>query len=383
MKTEKLYYKDSYIKEFDALVLSCDKSDKGYDVVLDKTAFFPEAGGQTSDKGYINDARVFDAREINGVIHHYTESAVNVNESVQCVLDFEERHSKMRSHTAEHIVSGLFHSLYGIENTGFHLGSLDVTFDTSEVVTREMLKKVERLANEAVCKNAPVTAYMPTESELSSLEYRSKLDLKEDVRIVHIEGYDDCACCAPHVAYTGEIGMIKFLDAVKHKSGSRIRMLAGMDAYDHLVTVTEQAQRISVLLCAPTTEIADEVDRLHSAKCELDRRQSELGRELAAAKAEALSPTAGNAVLISPIAESDALRALVNTAAPKVGGITLALFGEECDYRYVLYTESPDFSSIVKNANAALGGKGGGRAPMAQGSYRATIEEIKKYFGAD
>ena len=380
MKTEKLYYKDAYIKEFDATVLSCEQTESYYDVVLDKTAFFPEAGGQTSDKGYIGNSRVIDAREIDSVIHHYVENAINVNDCVHCALDFEERHNKMRSHTAEHIVSGLFHSLYGIENTGFHLGSSDVTFDTSEVVTAEMLMRVERLANEAVCKNVPVTAYMPADSELESLEYRSKLDLKEDVRIVHIEGYDDCACCAPHVAYTGEIGMIKFLDAVKHKSGSRIRMLAGMDAYDYLSEVTSEAHRISVLLCAPMTEVADEVERLHSSKCELDRRYSELGRELAVSKAEALSPTEGNAVLLSPIADNDALRALVNAAAPKVGGVTLALFGEDGAYRYVLYTESSDFNDIVKKANAALDGKGGGRAPMAQGSYKASLLEIKKYF---
>ena len=380
IKTEKLYYKDAYIKEFDAVVLGCKKIDGGYDVVLDKTAFFPEAGGQTSDKGFINNSRVLDAREIEGVIHHYTDKPINVNECVHCELDFKERYNKMRSHTAEHIVSGILHSLYGIENTGFHLGTLDVTFDTSEVVTRDMLMRVERLANEAVCKNAPVTAYFPKDSELPDLVYRSKLDLTSDVRIVHIEGYDDCACCAPHVAYTGEIGMIKFLDAVKHKSGSRIRMLAGMDAYDHMAAVSEQAQRISVLLCAPTTEVADETERLHKAKCELDRRIAELGRELAVSKAEALLPTSGNAVLVSPIGDNDALRTLVNTASPKVGGVTLAIFGEDGAYRYVLYTESSEFTDIVKRANAALGGKGGGRAPMAQGSYSASLSEIMKYF---
>ena len=155
-KTEKLYYLDAYIKEFEADVLSSDECDLGFDTVLNKTAFFPEEGGQYSDKGYIDGVYVFDVQEKDGIIHHYTKEPINVNKSVQCSINFEERFDKMQQHTAEHMISGFFHKLYGIENTGFHLGAVDVTLDTSAPVTKEQLSEVERLVNIAVFKNIKI-----------------------------------------------------------------------------------------------------------------------------------------------------------------------------------------------------------------------------------
>lgn len=379
-KTEKLYYKDAYVKEFDAVALSCDACECGFDIVLDKTALFPEEGGQYSDKGYIGSAFVFDVREKGGVIHHYSKEAINVNKTVHCKLNFEERFDKMQQHTAEHMISGFLHKLYGIENTGFHLGAVDVTLDTSAPVSREQMAEVEALVNLAVTRNLKIETSFPSPDELPRLKYRSKLDLTENVRIVDIGDVDSCACCAPHVAYTGEVGFIKLVDAVKRKEGSRIRMLAGKRAYDYIAKIALEASAVSVMLSAPVTEISGEVEKLLSAKCELDSKISAMGREMAEAFAASFAGTDKNAVFCYPTFDTEAMRVFVNKCSEKVGGALVCLSGEEGDYKYILYTDSPDFQNIVKNANAALSGRGGGKAPMASGSFKATLLEIKKYF---
>ena len=379
-KTEKLYYKDAYIKEFDSLVLSCEECKEGFDTVLDKTAFFPEEGGQYSDKGYIDGVYVFDVREKDEIIHHYTKEPINVNKTVHCAIDFEERFDKMQQHTAEHMISGFFHKLYGIENTGFHLGAVDVTLDTSRQVTREQLAEVERLVNLAVFRNIRIETSFPSTEELKNLDYRSKLDLTENVRIVDIGDVDSCACCAPHVAYTGEVGLVKFVDAIKRKEGSRIRMLAGKRAYDYIAKITAEASAVSVMLSAPVTDIAAEVEKLLSAKCELDSKLSAMGREMAESLAASFRGSEGNAVFYYPSFDTETMRAFVNSASQKVKGTLVCLSGQEGDFKYILYSECPDFQSIVKDANAALSGRGGGKAPMASGSYKTSLLEIKKYF---
>lgn len=378
--TEKLYDVDSYIKEFCATVIFCTECERGYDIVLDRTAFFPEGGGQSSDKGFIDNAEIFDVQEVNGEVHHYSKTPVFVNKSVQCTINFDEKFEKMQCHTAEHIASGFFHSLYGIENVGFHLGYPIVTFDTSGEVSENMLREVERLANEAVFKNLPITVSFPSKEELSALEYRSKLELSQDVRIVTIEGVDSCACCAPHVASTGEVGIIKFIDCQRHRGGSRISMLAGRRAYEYLCSVFSAARGVGALLSAPITEIERETERALAARADSDYRLSLMGREAARAFAESLSFTEGSAVVCYPMLDTDALRTFVNIASEKVGGTLVALCGEEENYKYILYSASDDFQTIVKKANAALMGKGGGRAPMAQGSFCASLEAIKKFF---
>ena len=379
-KTEKLYYTDAYIKEFDAKVISCEKCDKGYDIVLDKSAFFPEEGGQYSDTGYIADAEIFDVRIIDDIIHHYSKTAVDVNKNVHCVLNFDERFDKMQQHTAEHIISGFFHKLYGVENTGFHLGAETVTFDTSSPVTKEELFAIEKVVNEAVTKNVKIETVFPSSDELVFLEYRSKLDLTENVRIVNIGEFDSCACCAPHVNYTGEIGLVKIVDSVKHKGGSRVSMLAGARAYEYVSKIACEASAVSVMLSAPVTNISTEVEKLLLSKAALEYKLSEMGRATAELLASAISESDGNAVFYYPMLDMDSLRAFLNSASEKIKGTLVALVGEEGSYKYILHSNSPDFNIIVKEANAALSGRGGGRAPMASGTYSSKLSEIKNHF---
>ena len=209
--TEKLYYEESHLKTFKAKVISCEPCGEVYRAVLDRTAFFPEGGGQAADTGYLGDIQVTDVKEKNGIIYHTIAENIIPGTEVEGRIDWELRFSRMQQHTGEHIVSGLIHGRFGYDNVGFHLGEEVCTLDLSGPLTKEQLREIEYAANEAVFANIPVEICYPSKEELVSMEYRSKIEIEGQVRIVTIPGYDVCACCAPHVKRTGEIGLIKFV----------------------------------------------------------------------------------------------------------------------------------------------------------------------------
>lgn len=378
--TEKLYYKDAYIKDFRATVISQERSEGGFDVVLDRTAFFPEEGGQSSDRGNIGSASVLDVKEKDGVIYHFCDTPPTVGEILDCHIDFEERFEKMQCHTAEHIICGIIHKLYGYGNVGFHLNSEEVVFDIDAPMTRKELDEVAAIANRAVYENRPVTAYFPTKDELRSLEYRSKLELFENVRIVNIDGYDTCACCAPHVAYTGEIGSIAILDFEKHRGGTRIHMLAGKRAEEDYRARCAVTRRISALTSEPQKTIDEAVERLLTEAEGLKQSLKASRITEAELRAELLKGTDKNAVVVIPNFGIPELIAYSNSAVKKVGGILVALSGEEGGFKYVISSGSVDLKALSKEINTALSGRGGGRPEMLQGSFASSLSEIEAYF---
>lgn len=377
--TEKLYYSDAYIKEFFAEVISCEPFENGFVTVLDKTAFFPEEGGQSADKGYIGDAFVKDAYEKDGVIYHLTDKAVPLGQ-VFCKINFDERFEKMQLHSAEHILCGIIHTLYGLDNVGFHIGDEVVTFDISAPLDRSQLDKVEEMANEAVFSNLKIETFFPEKEELPRLEYRAKLDLTESVRIVKIGDVDSCACCAPHVNYTGEIGIIKILDFEKHRGGLRIIMTAGRRAVLDYRKKYENILKISALLSAPQEDTAES---LASYMKEVEAIKYDL-KTLRIKKAEALAntyeATEGNAIISLEGFAPEELRAFANAYKAKVKGYLVVLSGEEKNYRYIIMKNNAELSSDVKEINKALLGRGGGRGEMVTGTFASTLCEIKRYF---
>ena len=377
--TRKLYYEDAYIRNFSAEVLSVTECDGGYDVVLDSTAFFPEEGGQSADTGKIGTAEVYDVFEKDGIVHHLTKTAPEIG-SLECTIYFDPRFEKMQCHTAEHIVCGIIHKLYGFENVGFHLGADEVVFDVGGILTREDLNRVELLANDAVFANLAVTTSFPSSEELSTMEYRAKLDLTENVRIVSIGDVDSCACCAPHVARTGEIGMIKLLDFMKHRGGTRIWLVAGRRALLDYRTKYENILRISALLSAPQADTADTLEKHIKDTEELKNRLKHTRVALAESEANAMPDANKNAVCILDNYSFDELRAFVNAYKNRVGGITVAISGADGEYKYILASETVDLAKEIKTINAALLGRGGGKPGMVQGTFLTTAEKIKECF---
>ena len=378
--TEKLYYKDAYIKTFSATVTSCEPVGDEYEAVLEKTAFFPEEGGQYADTGKIAGIAVTDVREAYGIIYHKIKEPISVGTAVECEIDFEERFEKMQCHTAEHILSGVLHSLYGVDNVGFHLGREDVTLDVSRPLSWDELMRAEELVNRAIFENIEVVAVYPTPEELPSLEYRSKLELTENVRIINIPGYDSCACCAPHVKYTGEIGFLKILDAVKLRGGMRITVTAGARCYRVMRLAFENLGAISRLLSVPKLECADAVLRLHASVEEYKSMLKACRIQSIVREAEGISYSGGNLVHFFENADYDSLRAAVNVLSDRVEGTLVLLSGSDGNYKYVILKKGADLRSEIKDINSALLGRGGGNSDFAQGTFSSSADEIKAYF---
>lgn len=377
--TEKLYYTDAYIKEFSATVIDSYEDNGRYVAVLDRTAFFPEEGGQSADGGIIGDATVTDVREKNGIIYHYVDTPIEIGKTYPCRIDFDERFEKMQCHTAEHIISGAINRLYGLDNVGFHLGKTEVTMDVNGYLTREQLDEIELIANRAVFENVAVTTSFPSSDELKNLEYRSKLNLTENVRIVNVEGYDLCACCAPHVARTGEIGLIKILDFEKHRGGLRINIAAGYRALFDYREKYANVLKASALFSEPQATVANAAESFLASYEEMKGKLKATRLTNARLEAKLIPKTDSSLVCYYPDLSADEMREIVNCAKDKVGKILVVLTGNDGDYKYVMTSSSIDLSPIYKQMNADLHGRGGGRDNMIQGSIASDIETIKAY----
>ena len=377
--TEKLFYQDSQRSTFTAIVREVRPSGNGYEIILDRTAFFPEGGGQSSDTGSLGGVSVSDVQEIDGKIIHYTDGPLVEGTEVEGCIDWTERFSKMQQHTGEHIVSGLIHKIYGYHNVGFHLGTDSVTLDFNGVVPKEKLHEIEQLANEAVAKNLPVQVLYPTDEELSKISYRSKIEIEGQVRIVVIDGYDVCACCAPHVKQTGEIGLIKLVGMQNYKGGVRISMLCGFRALEDYYQKEKNNREIAVMLSAKEYETAVEVERLQEELAMKKAKIAELERKFLEQKVETLD-ISGEIVCLFEETDPVMTRELVNLLLKKGAKMAAVFSGNEREgYRYVLGSRSLDVRKNGKLLNEAFHGRGGGKPEMVQGTVQGKREEIEAF----
>lgn len=376
--TEKLYYQDSHLFTFEAAVLDCRKEKKGYSVVLDRTAFFPEGGGQLADTGVLGGVRVLDVHERGGEIRHYTDAPLEIGAHVEGFVDAEQRLRRMQNHSGEHILSGLVHNAYGFDNVGFHMGAECMIIDFSGELTWEQLTELETRANEVVRQNIPLHIWFPDANELQSLEYRSKLELTENVRIVEIPGVDRCACCAPHVERTGEVGIVKILDSQRHRGGIRVSVVCGLDALEDYRARQESVTEISRALSAKRGEVTRAVQRVLNEQQSMKERCDALSLALIRFMAEAEPETAGNILVFDATLGEIAQRELVNRLMEKAGGFAAVFCGSNEDgWRYIIGSKRLDLRAMSREINAAIQGRGGGTPQMIQGSARADRAEIE------
>ena len=380
--TNLLYNQSSYIKVFSAVVLTCEPSERSgqYAVTLDRTAFFPEQGGQYADTGLLGGVRVLDVQLSDGVAVHTLEAPLVPGDVVEGVLDWETRYDRMQNHTGEHLVSGCIHAMFGYDNVGFHMNDELLTLDTSGELSTEQLLAVERRANEAVFANVPVEVTYPAPQMLETMEYRAKLELTEDVRIVTIPGWDACACCAPHVASTGEVGLIKITDAIRYKGGMRITLKCGRRALADYECKQGVLSAIAVALSAKPEEAYDAFLRQQNVIAEQKTALLRLKKELLAYRLASLAPTEGNLCVFEPDADADTLRAIVNAGVEKCGGICAAFSGDDGHgYLFVIGAKQIPLRARAKEITAALSGRGGGSDQMISGTVRAAEAEIRAY----
>ena len=380
--TKKLYDLDSHQKVFTAQVLSCTPEPSGrWQVVLDATAFFPEGGGQLPDQGTLNDVHVLDVQETPDGICHTTDGPLEPGSTVTGTLDWSLRFGRMQCHSGEHIISGIAHRRFGCNNVGFHMGTDAIILDFDRELTWDQLTQIENEANAVITDNRPITAEYPSEEVLKDLDYRSKLDLTENVRIVTIPDCDVCACCAPHVSFTGEIGLVKLLSFMRHRGGVRIWMAAGRMALEDYQVKQSNITAISAALSVKQEEAAQGVDRMKQDLQDLKQQLNETRQALMKEKCKTLPETDGNLCLFEPDLDSQGMRTLVNAGAEKCSGLCAVFAGtDKKGYRYVIGSQSIDLRAKAKEINQALSGKGGGQSSMIQGTATAPRKVIAAFF---
>ncbi len=386
--TEKLFYQDSSIKEFTAVVESCMQGKDGmFEVILDQTAFFPEGGGQYADTGVLlvgeKEIKVVDVQEKNEIVTHYVTEAIEQGSKVTGKLNYEERFSRMQQHTGEHIVSGIVNRRFGYNNVGFHLGSEDVTMDFDGMLTETELKEIEWEANRAVAENVKIQVLYPTKEELETMTYRSKIEIEGQVRIVEIPGWDSCACCAPHVDYTGQIGLIKLIGAVKYKGGMRVSMVCGFRALSDYNQKEASVVSISRKLSAKPDAVAEAVERLQKEVEAQKEKIRILQEQYLKGLLKEVKPEDTCVLLFEEALDAVAVRNFVNEVMSRTEGICGAFIGTDKEgYRYILASSKQDITKIAKEMNQTLNGRGGGRPPMVQGSVKAKRSEIEAFLKA-
>lgn len=375
--TKRLYYENSHLKEFQATVTACEKFEDFWRISLDRTAFFPEGGGQSGDSGFLNTVEIFDTREDKNGIWHYARTPLEPGSRVTGQLDWQKRLSRMQQHSGEHIVSGLVHARFGYDNVGFHLGEQEVTLDFNGVITREELTELETAANEAVFANIPVQISYPSREELNHLKYRSKIEIEGQVRIVTIPGIDVCACCAPHVERTGEIGLVKLTSVQSHRGGVRVNLLAGSRALLDYREKEGSVKSISVLLSAKENRVTEAVERLRQEAYELKGQLMQQNLTRIQEKAASVSEGTANPVFFEENLDMDACRELVNLLTARCKGIVCVFSGSDINgWRYILGSHTEDVRPLCRHLNEAFQGKGGGKPEMAQGSLKGMQSKI-------
>lgn len=384
---ERLYNEDAYIREFDAEVISCTEAGTGYEVLLDRSAFFPEGGGQPADTGTLGNARVLDVQERRGEVVHMTDRTLLPGSTVHGAIDWDRRFERMQEHSGEHIVSGLIHRKYGYDNVGFHMGE-EIRLDLSGVLTWDELMDIEREANEIVFLDVPLHIWIPGEEELSRTDYRSKKELSGDVRLVEIPGADICACCGTHVKRTGEIGPIKFLSMIHYKGGVRVMMHAGRRAMEDYRRKTDSTRAICDLLSAKPYESAEAVKRFMDQSAEKDLRLSSLLKELLEFRSDAQPDGQKLLITFEEGMQPVEIRKYCDLLLKKGKGKTCAVLSGSDGagtYHYCIASSSiENLQSSIKKLNNTLSGRGGGSPVMVQGSFaakrKAIEEEIRVMF---
>lgn len=378
--TKRLYDDDPYCCFFSAIVTGCQPGKKNtYEVTLECTAFYPEGGGQPGDTGVLGDVNVLDTREKNGEVIHITDGPVAPGFLVHCALNWERRFDHMQNHSGEHLATGVIHRKYGFNNVGFHMGRDTVTIDFDGEFPFEELADFEREANAAIWENLPVNTTVYDHEAAKNVEYRSKKELPGSVRVVTFPGVDVCACCGTHVAYTGEIGLIKLLSIQKFKGGVRIEMLSGRRALEYVSAVMEQNREISVALSAKPLKTAASVLRLKKENEENSYRLTSLENESFQRRGQELAG-AEDVTLFESAMSADSVRKLAVAVMEQCGGRCAVFAGDdEQGYKYAIGAPSGDLRAETKALNQALNGRGGGKPNFVQGSVSAKRSEIEAF----
>ena len=380
MQTRKLYYENSHLSRFTAIVLSCESVKNNFEIILDATAFYPEGGGQAADTGTLGGVRVLDTRERGETVVHLCDGPLEIGAQVEGILDYDARFCRMQQHSGEHIVSGIINRRYGYHNVGFHMGSDVITIDFDGVVPAQALADIEAEANRAVWLNLPVKCWYPSPEALPNVVYRTKRALPWPVRIVEIPGFDSCACCGTHVQATGEIGLIKLFSVMGFRGGTRMEMACGAPALDILNGAYEQNKQVSQAFSAQITETGGAARRMNEVLAQQKYRIVGLEKRIFEGIAQRYV-NYGNVLHFEEELDNTAVRELADAIGSVCGGWAAVFSGRDGEgYAFCVVTREGDLRQLVKDMVKALNGRGGGKPNFQQGRVQAARTEIQAFF---
>ena len=379
--TEKLYYNDSLATKFNATVINCEKSNKDnlYELILDKTLFYPEGGGQPSDIGKINSSDVVYVKEKDDEIVHYVTEKFEKGENIEGKIDQDRRLDFMQQHTGEHILSGLIHSKFGYDNVGFRIGKEFVELDFNGSLTKYDVESLEQKANEMIYADKPIIVTYPTKEELSQLNYRSKKELAGQIRIVNVQNCDICACCGTHFKSTAPVGMIKIVNFQKYKDGVRIFMLAGKRALQDYKIKNDIVLYLSAATSSKPYETDKAMDKIMEENSKLKASLNSLNEKLIKYKAMDIAEGSKDAVIFEDNMNSAELRKFCEVLCERANIAMVCCGNDEIGYKYALGSLKENVAEIGKAINKKLNGKGGGKGNIIQGSLSCTRCEIEKF----
>ncbi len=377
--TERLYYEQTYLKEFPARVVSCEQAGGVFHVVLNKTAFYPTSGGQPHDTGRLNAVNVVDVMNENGAVVHVCDGPLPAGENVRGAIDWERRFDHMQQHAADHMIAGKIWKLSQGYTVGLHLGA---EFSTIDIVmpggdTRfgeEYTAWIEELVNRDVQRDIPIKCFFPSEEELTRLPLRKDPTVDKDIRVVLIGDSECVACGGTHPSSTGQVGPVKILWTAPSRGKLRLAFVAGMRAVRHHQQCARAADGAAALLSAKPDALPDAVQALLDQNKALETELAALKKQGALGCAEGLIERAVHLQdgwrLIAHRADGMDMGALKALGKRLIeGDKTYALLASGANLLFARSAgEGAEMGALLRETAARFSGKGGGRTDFAQGA---------------
>ena len=380
MLTERLYYKDTYLKEFDAVIEEISQLENGnYAIKLNRTAFYPEGGGQPSDLGKINQLSVLAVQEAGADIVHILSSAP-AEAKVTGIIDWKRRFDHMQQHTGQHILSAAAYSVLGAETVGFHLGSNSCQIDLSlDDLSLESSLEIEEAANRVIFSNLPIAIHFATKETISQFPVRKDPpgDL-EHIRLIDIPGIDCCPCCGTHVKQTGEVGLIKIRSWERKKGLIRLDFVCGNRALKDYQNLTFTVNQLADKLSTPISELTEAFEKHLEKSAQMEKQCLSLMQELHQRTALELLASAEkhqNCSIITHIFNTESSKSVTEIAKniikePATVALIAGIILNEQKV-HLVFASSVDnrlnMGNLLKSILPMIEGKGGGNAQLAQG----------------
>ncbi|WP_377889998.1 DHHA1 domain-containing protein [Alkalihalobacillus sp. R86527] len=380
--TDKLYYKDPYIRTFETTVQTEQTDEHGLYVVLDETAFYPTGGGQPHDIGTLNGVTVKDVEEVDGEVRHYLEGSRQGLDKIQGEIDWNRRFDHMQQHAGQHILSASFEDLFGYKTVSFHLGQETCTIDLDvPELAEEEVKRAEHTANTVVLNNNEVITKWVSPDEVLQYPLRKQLSVSENIRLVMIPEVDYSGCGGTHPASTGEIGSISILKWEKQKKQVRVTFLCGKRVIDELYSKQRVIETLTKTLSVPQENVIEAAERLLQQTKDQEKAIDDLKEKLLAYEAEKLveaPQTVGANQIVHLVSYEYGMKELQKLAkmmlsekpsvivllVSEIGGKIQVVCGRGSDL-------SLDMNLVLKEVLPVINGKGGGKKDFAQGGGEA------------